>query len=193
MDQMLNVYRIIKVPLRWVHVVQCWSDDTADKLLEYFPKPIPVDYDGRRASANEFRTFVTRDKTPELAELFSNFDTPEARAYFTDLSGVDCSQGKLRIELCQDGPGFWLENHIDIPEKLITLQVYLGDGKHNWGTELFWETGQITVPFEHNSGWLGNKHNKIIHGVPKKTVDGIRKSVIINYVVGDWNDKDQLY
>ena len=190
---MLNLYRIYKVPIRWLHVVQCWTDDTPDRLLEYFPKSATVDYDGRRASANEFRTFVTRSRTPELAELFRDFDTPEARECFTDLTAVDCSAGKLRIELCQDGPGFWLENHIDIQEKLITLQIYLGEGKQTWGTQLVWDNGQITVPFEHNTGWLGNKNTKIVHGIPKKIVDGIRKSVIINYVVGDWNDKEQLY
>jgi hypothetical protein len=197
MATMINMFRIYKAPIRWVHVVQCWSDNTADKLLEHFPKVKKVDeYDGRRSTANKFRTFVTRNSDPELAEIFSKFDTAEARAYFTDLTGVDCSQGKLRIELCQDGPGFWLEKHVDIPEKLITLQIYLGKGKHDWGTYLYDaanEFNEIVVPFLHNQGWLTNKNAKVLHGLPEKTVDGIRRSVIINYVVGDWNDTDQLY
>jgi hypothetical protein len=193
MAQPIKIFRIYKSPMHWVHVVSCWSDDTADKLLAYFPEPVSVAHDGRRASANEFRTFATREKTPELAELFSNFDTTEAREFFTDLTSVDCSQGKLRVELCQDGPGFWLENHIDIPEKLITLQIYLDSGNRDWGTHLFWNDGELIVPFEHNSGWMTCCKSKTVHGIPEKVVDGIRKSVIINYVAGDWNDTDQLY
>ena len=35
-------------------------------------------------------------------------------------------KGKLRIELCADASGFWLEEHVDISEKLMTLQIYSG-------------------------------------------------------------------
>ena len=36
-------------------------------------------------------------------------------------------------------------------------------------------------------------NSRLIHGVEQNLVDGIRKSVIINYVVGNWRDKEQLY
>ena len=177
-----------------MHVTQCWTDDTPDRILRHYPAVCPdVPHTGQRSSANQFRMFVTRSHTPEIAGLFENFNTNESRDYFTDLTGVDCSAGLLRIELCQDSPGFWLQNHVDIPEKLITLQIYLGAGRRGWGTKLLWPTGDITVPFEHNTGWLSHQNARVLHGVPEKTVDGVRKSVIINYVSGDWADVDQLY
>ena len=113
----------------------------------------------------------------------------------SDITGVDMKYGNLRIELCQDGPEFWLEQHVDIPEKLMTLQIYLDKGNENWGTVLYSQPDQVfmELPFKSNTGWLGVLGEPVIHGVPKKKVDGVRKSVIINYVTSDWKDTDQLY
>jgi hypothetical protein len=102
----------------------------------------------------------------------------------------------LRVELCQDGPGFYLDRHIDIPEKLITLQIYLGGGSDSWGTSLYDnDTGKLvhTNLFKHNTGWLTWAYGNVLHGVEKNMVDDTRRSVIINYVAGDWKDLDQLY
>lgn len=182
-------------PVKWYKVTKGFSDEHANALLEYFPEPIKSEYTGKRDGANDFRVFVTRKTSPELAELFSYYNTNQSRDYFSNITGVDCSEGHLRIELCQDSPGFWLEPHCDIPEKLITLQIYLDTGKQDWGTSIYNKSQDIycTIPFVHNTGWLTNANSKCIHGVQKNKVDGIRKSVIINYVFGAWRDKDQLY
>ena len=83
---------------------------------------------------------------------------------------------------------------LDIPEKLITMQIYLQGGKPAWGTSIYRKVGIFqTVPFVHNTGWLSLNKSPLIHGVRENVVDGIRKSVIINYVVGEWRDKEQLY
>ena len=50
-----------------------------------------------------------------------------------------------------------------------------------------------TVPFRRNEGWLSHNKSPLVHGVEKKVVDGIRRSVIINYINGNWRDKSQLY
>lgn len=184
------------IPGDWVSVKTAFRVPLAEKLLKFFPDPSDIDHDGRRASSNEFRTFITRDQTPQLADFFQDWDTAEAREYFTALTGVDCSAGKLRIELCQDTAGFYLERHYDIPEKLITLQVYLGHGPYNWGTSFYDnDTRELvfTNRYRHNSGWLTWANGKILHGVEPGIVNGLRRSIIINYVVGDWQDTDQLY
>jgi len=180
---------------KWTRINKAFSDDFADKLMTLFPQPVFVDYVGKRDGANDIRTFITRKSTPEFAKLFDDWNTTDARAYFTEVSGVDCSNGQLRIEACQDGPGFYLENHIDIPEKLMTLQIYLGEGDSIWGTSLYNndQTLYNLVEFKHNTGYLFSKTSQLIHGVTKGAVTGIRRSILINYVVGDWNDTDQLY
>lgn len=193
---MLKRYQEYNMPGHWFLIEEAFDQELMDNIKNLFPsEPTITEFDGRRAAANEFRQFITRDKNHETAVLFEFLNTDEAREYFTNLTGVDCSQGKLRIELCQDGPGFYLNNHIDIPEKLITLLVYVGEGERYWGTSIFNDNNEYirTVPFAHNAGWLTHKNADIIHGVRENVIDGFRKSVIINYVVGDWNDTAQLF
>jgi hypothetical protein len=51
-----------------------------------------------------------------------------------------------------------------------------------------------TNEFRHNTGWMSFGGSPLIHGVEKNAqVDGARRSIIINYVVGDWKDTHQLY
>lgn len=182
-------------PDTWFHIHKCFTPSIADKLLTFFPDHEEKPITGKREGANKFRQFVSKQRTPELAKIFADFETQALRHHFSDITGVDCTQGHLRIELCQDGPGFYLDTHVDIPEKLITLQIYLGTGKEDWGTTLYYPQGAVhrTVPFLHNSGWMGHKDAPLLHGVIKEKVDGLRKSVIINYVVGNWRDTEQLY
>lgn len=191
---MLKKHEEFNYPGHWFLVNEAFDKSLMDKIQSLFSNhALITEFDGRRAAANEFRQFITRDNDHD--KLFAFLDTPEAKQYFTDLTGVDCTNGKLRVELCQDAPGFYLENHIDIPEKLITLLVFVGDGPLYWGTSIFTDENEYirTVPFKHNAGWLTHKNADIIHGVRENTIDGLRKSVIINYVIGDWRDTEQLY
>lgn len=191
---MLKRYEEFHYPGHWFLIEQAFDKSLMDKIATLFPEePLITEFDGRRAAANEFRQFITRETDTD--GLFAFLDTDEARAYYTGLTGVDCSEGKLRIELCQDAPGFYLENHIDIPEKLLTLLVFVGDGPKYWGTSIFTEDNEYvrTVPFAHNAGWLTHKNANIVHGVRENVIDGNRKSVIINYVIGEWRDHEQLY
>jgi len=180
-------------PEQWFLITQCFIDP--DKLLEYFPNDIHFSENGKRDGIHSlFRTFVKKD-TP-LGKLFKDFESRQFRLHLSDITGVDCTVGDLRIELCQEGPGFYLERHVDIPEKILTMQIYLGEGnEENWGTSFYTSQGVLytTVPFKHNTGWMTTMNNPLIHGVEQNKVDGIRKSVIINYVAGNWRDKEQLY
>jgi hypothetical protein len=183
-------------PAPWCDVKLAFDDNFAEMLLEHFPQPYSVDYTGARSCTNKFRKFVTRVETPELAKMFEDWQHDDCREYFTNISGNDCSTGHLRIELCMDGPGFYLDRHIDIPEKLITLQVYLGEGNDTWGTSIYDAQHKLfyTNEFRHNTGWMSFGGSPLIHGVEKNAqVDGARRSIIINYVVGDWKDTHQLY
>ena len=191
---MLERYEEFNYPGHWFLIHEAFGPTTMFEIQSMFPsEPLITEFDGRRAASNEFRQFVTRET--DIHNVFAFLDTKDARKYFTDLTGVDCTKGKLRVELCQDAPGFYLDNHIDIPEKLITLLVFVGDGPKYWGTSIFTEDNEYvrTVPFAHNAGWLTHKNANIVHGVRENVIDGNRKSVIINYVIGEWRDHEQLY
>ena len=66
------------------------------------------------------RAFITQDSFHKY--LFYDIDE-QLREYFKDY--VKPSD-RIRIELCSDGPGMWIDPHYDIPEKSLTLQIYLG-------------------------------------------------------------------
>ena len=178
-------------PHRWWTVNKAFTDRQSEKIEEMFPDD-PAKGTGTRSSINKFRKFVKRD-TPE-GKVFSEYNKDSFKAHITDVTGVDMLQGALRIELCLDGSGFWLDQHVDIPEKLMTLQVYIGGGNSVWGTHLYTQPDVLykALPFIHNTGWLSVLGEPVLHGVPKNKVDGLRKSVIINYVT-DWKDTEQLY
>ena len=180
-------------PEHWFRIHKCFDDSTALTLLSFFPEEAHFSETGKRDGANKFRTFAKKD-TP-LGDMFKDFADREFRIHLSDITSVNCTEGELRVELCQDGPGFYLEPHIDISEKVITLQIYLDQGNEDWGTSLYTQAGTYyeTVPFVHNTGWMSTMNSPLIHGVEQNIVDGIRKSVIINYVVGNWRDKEQLY
>lgn len=190
---MMIDYTKYTTPENWWHVHKMFTDAKAKKIAKLYPEEVEANISGKRATANEFRKFVKRG-TPE-GKVFAEYDKPEFRSYMTDLTGIDMMSGKLRVELVQDTEGFWLEEHVDIKEKLMTLQIYIGKGKQDWGTVIYTQPEQplMTVPFKHNAGWLSVLGEPVLHGVPKKKVDGLRKSVIINYVTSDWRDLEQLY
>lgn len=181
-------YNVMNDPKKWFHVFNILTPDEC-KFLSTLNK-VPVENTGERDHHNQHRVFITRE-----SKFFSRFNSKQTRKALSKLTGVNCYKGKLRIEYCVDYPGFFLKKHYDIPEKLITLQTYLGDGNIYWGTDLYNDdkTYNRLVPFIHNTGWLVANNTKLLHGVQKNSVSGRRHSLIINYVVGDWKDKDQLW
>ena len=190
---MLNKYTEYGLPHHWLLVDEVFTHQQLQDINSMFCDPEITEFNGKRSAQNQFRQFVTRDN--DINNTFADWDTDQSRAFFTELTGVDCSDGKLRVELCQDLPGFYLNNHVDIPEKLITLLVYIGDGELYWGTSIFDDDGEYirTVPFKNNCGWMSHKNAPVVHGVRENVIDNLRKSVIVNYVIGNWKDTDQLY
>lgn len=127
------------------------------------------------------RTFVTQDSFHKY--LFYDIDE-QLREHF---KGYVKPSDRIRIELCSDGPGMWIDPHYDIPEKSLTLQIYLGFD--NVGTTLHLDE-DTEVP------WIGNWGYAIVRDIPVlhslKPVRKARHSILINYVDGSWKDTSQL-
>ena len=155
---------------------------------------------GKRSDNTSHRCFVTPNSgTPELVKLIEEMRTIEVQEAIHKL--VYKQKGAygglwVRMEVLDDRPGFWLEPHHDISEKLISCLIYVNetDEDENLGTDLYENNGSTysllepvrTVPFIHNTGYLfsqfdgmGNK----IHGVDKgKEIKVERRGLQINYV-----------
>tara|TARA_A200000113_G_scaffold210052_1_gene209603 strand:+ start:80 stop:658 length:579 start_codon:yes stop_codon:yes gene_type:complete len=181
-------------PDNWFYIEDVFNTPDLEIIKKYIPED-SLDISGKREHNTSTRSFVNIQSPEELKDVFTKFDEMAMRKFFSDLTRVDCSTGRLRVEIINDNAGAYLEEHIDIKEKLITFQIYVNEGDINWGTTIYsdWDTEYTTVPFVQNTGWLTHKNADIIHGVKEHSVTGKRHSVIINYIDGDWRDTDQLF
>ena len=174
-------------PFRW-----WWLEDVLNgELLGWINKQEAksIALDSRRASTNSERTWINR------GPVARHFDKTETRKLFEDITGINFDNARTRIELCNDyADKIQLDPHIDIKEKLLTLQIYLkGDP---WsGTDLYADPKDppvTRVPFDRNCAWLVVDQDNTWHGLESREVRTPRESLIVNYVIGDWKDEEQL-
>jgi hypothetical protein len=154
---------------------------------------------GRRETHNSLRTFFGAEQQSvypacrSVAELFQSHKAVET---ITRLSGAQLGGSSLRIEYCMDGDGFWLEPHTDIGAKRITLLVYLSQGPEceSWGTDLLNGEHALVerVPCRFNTGLLFVPGADTWHSFERRPINGIRRTIIINYVGPEWRAKHEL-
>src|SRR5262245_46742211 len=107
-------------------------------IREIAATPIPEGrrlYDGTRAADNggqgvdgKLRCFVDRGNIhqfPALGGLTDELLSPATHQFIGDLIGRDLRDAYLRLEVIADRHGFWLKPHKDIPEKLMSLLIYV--------------------------------------------------------------------
>ena len=101
------------------------------------------------------------------------------------------------MEYAQDVDGFWLAPHTDLGVKRFTMLIYLNDSADDQlglGTDLFCddETWARQTPFDDNSALIFVPGANTWHGLRKRPIVGVRRSVIMNYVTDDWRAREQL-
>ena len=174
---------------------------TAAQALRELPIDEPEDFifDGRRESNNAKRVFFNpemQSRFPAAAALAQALQAREVTQAIETRCGTTLTGTSLRIEFCQDRQGFWLEPHTDIGPKKFTLQVYLNEGENadSWGTDLFTPDKQWrrSVPAAFNSGLIFVPGGNSWHGFRDRKIDGIRKSLIVNYVSDEWRNRHEL-
>ncbi|MFQ5625728.1 MAG: 2OG-Fe(II) oxygenase [Methyloligellaceae bacterium] len=162
-----------------------------------FAPPQDSVFNGKRETNNSTRVYFTPenqanfDVCRRVAEGFKHTSVKQA---IEEETGTDLSDTHLRIEYCQDTNGFWLEPHTDILVKKFTMLVYLSDDPNLAlaGTDIhkgppdFKYVG--SAPYGRNLGVIFIPGKNSWHGVGHHPLEGIRKSIIINYVTSDWRD-----
>ena len=110
--------------------------------------------------------------------------------------GIQLGGAYLRIEYAQDTDGFWLEPHTDLGVKLFTFLIYLSrDPSHaDLGTDLYdIEKRHVgRSPFASNSAMIFVPSDVTYHGFEPRKINGVRKSLIVNYVTAEWRAREQL-
>lgn len=154
---------------------------------------------GRRELHNDTRQYFdsTNNGRFEVCEaVAAAFQSPEVVAALERVMDADLEGTYLRIEYAQDTDGFWLEPHTDIGVKRFTMLYYLSDepGHENLGTDIYAdkETHAARSPFRPNLALVFVPSTDTWHGFEKRPINGVRKSVIINYVTDDWRAREQL-
>lgn len=187
-------------PYRHWFLSQCLPADVADELTELpFPAPALGGVSGKRELHNATRRYFDTENQAAFGSVGafatafqSQAVTRQIEAHFgTRLGGT-----YLRLEYAQDTNGFWLEPHTDLGVKVFTMLLYLSkDPSHaDLGTDIYDAHKQPVgrSPFTPNSAMVFVPSGDTYHGFEPRSIGGIRKSVIINYVTDEWRAREQL-
>ncbi|MBS0980331.1 2OG-Fe(II) oxygenase [Acetobacter thailandicus] len=175
--------------------------DACDALVAWDPgsDALAGDVAGRRETRNKFRIFVdetTRARDSRLDRLAHIIDSPEVRKGFERYCGASLEGTALRLELCLDTEGFWLEPHTDIGAKKLTLLISLSQDENakDWGTDLMSPEGDSLVRASglFNTGVLFIPSDKTWHGFVSRPVTGVRRTLIVNFVDSSWRAVHEL-
>ena len=176
---------------------QCLTDIAA---LPFAP-PASARFDGRRETNNSTRAFVTpslQARHPVCHGLAAGFGAPATIAALEAVTGADLSTGRLRIEYCQDVDGFWLEPHVDVSVKQITILIHLSDDPAlaDTGTDLYEGPPQHRpagrAPAGGGKGLIFVPGHDTWHGFTPRPLRAVRRSLIVNFVGPAWRAMEEL-
>jgi hypothetical protein len=124
------------------------------------------------------------------------FQAPETVELFNEVFGGNLHDTLVRIEYAQDTDGFWLKPHTDIGVKMFTMLIYMSDDPRHadLGTDIYADeqTHVGRTPFLPNSAMIFIPSDRTWHGFERRPIDGVRRSIIVNYVTNAWKAREQL-
>jgi hypothetical protein len=154
---------------------------------------------GKRELHNDKRHYfdaANNARFPQCDAVAQAFQSPEVVAVIQRRTGLDLAGAYVRLEYAQDVDGFWLEPHTDLGVKKFTMLIYLSDGpeQSDLGTDIYRAPGEWArrPPFDDNSALVFVPGHDSWHGLERRVIAGVRKSVIMNYVTDAWLAREQL-
>jgi hypothetical protein len=189
-----------ETPYRHWYLRHCLPQDVVDAVLGLPFEAPPLDgVSGKRELHNNTRKYFDAENMGRFEVCKALNDAFQGRAITEGIEkhfGTDLSGSYLRVEIAQDTDGFWLEPHTDLGVKLFTMLLYTSkDPSHaDLGTDIYdAEKKHIgRSPFESNAALVFVPSNITYHGFERRKINGVRKSVIINYVTNEWRAREQL-
>jgi hypothetical protein len=153
---------------------------------------------GRRELHNAQRSYFAGkvlDEVPLARAVAEAFQSPAVLQAIVRLTGALLVGAFLRIEYALDVDGFWLEPHTDLGVKTFTMLFQFGGAEQeDLGTDLYLAPGAWAerVPFAWNTALVFVPSDRTWHGFEPRPIDGVRRSLIVNYVTDDWRAREQL-
>lgn len=196
----LNASQRFEEPYTHWIVTGMLPEKTAQDLIDLpFPAMDVGEISGRRELHNDERIYFDAgniETHPVCRAVAEAFMTPEVVSAVEAFTGAVIDGTWLRVEYAQDTKGFWLEPHTDLGVKRFTMLYYLAEGAEqaDWGTDIYKDkqTWAKRAPFTPNTAMVFVPSTNTWHGFEPRKIQGVRKSVIINYVTEDWRAKEQL-
>jgi hypothetical protein len=189
-----------EVPYRYWLLKRCLPGEAVDSLLSLpFEAPTLSGISGRRELHNAARTYfdvLNRRRFAICSAFCEAFQNRRVTDRIGSRFGARLNGTYLRVEYAQDADGFWLEPHTDLGVKAFTMLLYIStDGQHQTlGTDIY-DTSKAHVgrsPFASNGALVFVPSAVTFHGFERRPIEGVRKSVIINYVTDEWRAREQL-
>jgi len=187
-------------PYKHWFLENCLPATAVDEILELpFPAPALDGISGKREVHNKTRKYFdaeNRQKYPVCNAFCEAFQDPQVTSAIEQQFGTSLGGNCLRVEFAQDTDGFWLEPHTDLGVKVFTMLLYMSkDPSHqNLGTDIYDpdKTHVGRSPFKPNSAMVFIPSDITMHGFEARPIEGVRKSIIINYVTPEWRAREQL-
>jgi len=187
-------------PYRHWFLHRCIPEGAVDPLLALpFPAPDLGGISGKRELHNATRKYFdveNRAKFPVCEAFCQAFQDTRVTARIAKVFGAKLTGSYLRVEYGQDTDGFWLEPHTDLGVKMFTMLLYMSKNPQHGtlGTDIYDEDKKHLgcSPFLPNTAMVFVPSNMTYHGFEKRPIEGVRKSVIINYVTNEWRAREQL-
>jgi len=179
---------------------ECLPADVAEELLTLpFEAPALGGVSGKRELHNKTRTYFNAQNMErfDVCKAFNDaFQSDAVTTKIQDAFSTNLTGTYLRVEFAQDIDGFWLEPHTDLGVKTFTMLMYLSnDPQHeNLGTD-YYDNDKKHLgcsPFKPNSAFVFVPSDVTYHGFEPRKIEGVRKSIIINYVTDEWRAREQL-
>ena len=181
-------------------IQHCLPGDVVDAItaLPIVPPRIG-DTEGRRETHNDSRIHfgeAYRSRHVVMDTLARVYQSEDVVAALETATGADLTGTSLRMEYCQDTDGFWLEPHTDIGVKKFTMLIYLNrePAALDWGTDIYAgpESHVGRAPAGFNTGLIFVPSDKTWHGFERRPINGVRRTLIINYVGPEWRNRHEL-
>ncbi len=187
-------------PYRHWFLQRCLPEDAVDQILGLpFPAPHLGGVSGKRELHNNTRKYFdveSRAKFPVCEGFCQAFQDDRVTGRIAGHFGARLAGTYLRVEAAQDTDGFWLEPHSDLGVKTFTMLLYMSkDPQHRTlGTDIYDQDKKHVgaSPFAPNGAMVFVPSGITFHGFEPRRIEGVRKSVIINYVTNEWRAREQL-
>jgi hypothetical protein len=189
-----------ETPFRRWSLRRCLPDEAVAPLQTLpFPPPALGGVSGRRDLHDATRVYldaVNRARLPVCERLCQALQDERVTAAIAAQFGARLAGTCLRVEYAQDTDGFGLKPHTDLRVKAFTMLLYLsGHPQHaTLGTDIYdsHRTHVGRTLFAPNTALVFVPSDMTFHGFEPRRIEGVRTSLIINYVTAEWRAREQL-